>query len=258
MTWNWTSPVLTAGTHTIKVSAKDAWGHKTPDKVITVYGTGAIPADKSGIEPWMQYQDFPTGADSVAKVNVGTGNLVWRADLFDAPGRGLSTRGWLTFNSTERLNRLVDQYTQAGIGMSLGISSLTRLNEPLGVKTTDPTGRTGFISLIDSDGTKHDFYADGGNLGAFKAPAGVRGIYVGQSGNINERFLTHLIENGGRFTREELNLADRFQVLGGRTAREIAEQRKIDELGGVGSLLNVRNPIGRRRMHLMPQPYSRP
>lgn len=39
-----------------------------------------------------------------------------------------------------------------------------------------------------------------------------------------------------------------FAVTGGKTAREIAEQQKIDKLGGIGDLLlNQRNPIGPRR-----------
>jgi hypothetical protein len=88
---------------------------------------------------------------------------------------------------------------------------------------------------------------------------GARGTYVGQSGNITQRFSQHLIENGGRFTQAELNAAERFGVSGGKTAREIAEQQKIDEFpNGIDSLLNKRNPIGPRRFHVMPERYSRP
>jgi hypothetical protein len=84
-------------------------------------------------------------------------------------------------------------------------------------------------------------------------------MYVGQSGNITQRFSQHLIENGGRFTPDELNLAERFGVSGGKTAREIFEQHKIDEFpNGIADLLNKRNPIGPRRFHLMPEGYSRP
>ena len=85
-----------------------------------------------------------------------------------------------------------------------------------------------------------------------------RGTYVGQSGDITARFSQHLIENGGRFTQAELDAAERVAVTGGKTAREIAEQQKIDELGGVDALMNIRNPIGLRRLGLMPQPYLRP
>jgi hypothetical protein len=87
---------------------------------------------------------------------------------------------------------------------------------------------------------------------------GARGTYVGQSGNITARFSQHLIENGGRFTQAELDAAERIGVTSGKTAREIAEQQKIDELGGIDALLNIRNPMGSRRFGLMPQPYSRP
>ena len=60
-----------------------------------------------------------------------------------------------------------------------------------------------------------------------------------------------------RFTQAELNAAERFGVSGGKTAREIAEQQKIDELGGIGKLLNKRNPVGPRRFDLMPEGYAR-
>ena len=86
-----------------------------------------------------------------------------------------------------------------------------------------------------------------------------RGTYIGQSGNIVQRFSQHLIENGGRFTQDELNAAERFGVSGGKTAREIAEQQKIDEFpNGIDDLLNQRNPIGPQRFNLMPEGYSRP
>jgi hypothetical protein len=48
-----------------------------------------------------------------------------------------------------------------------------------------------------------------------------------------------------------------FVVPGGKSAREIAEQQKIDEFGGMRNLLNKRKPIGRGRLDLTPL-YSRP
>ena len=83
------------------------------------------------------------------------------------------------------------------------------------------------------------------------------GTYVGQSGDIDRRFAQHLITNGGRFTQTELDTAARIHVPGGKTAREIAEQLKIDSLGGKDTLLNVVNPIGPRRLYLMPSGYRR-
>jgi hypothetical protein len=40
-------------------------------------------------------------------------------------------------------------------------------------------------------------------------------------------------------------------VPGGKTAREIVEQRRIDELGGIEKLENKVNPIGPNRRHLL-------
>jgi len=85
---------------------------------------------------------------------------------------------------------------------------------------------------------------------------GSRGIYVGQSGNIPRRLAQH----ADRFTAAELANAERYAVSGGRTAREVAEQLKIDEFGGIrgGRLLNRLNPIGDRRLSLLPEGYVRP
>jgi hypothetical protein len=41
--------------------------------------------------------------------------------------------------------------------------------------------------------------------------------------------------------------------VGGKTAREVAEQLRILDRGGVGNLENIRNPIGPRRANLLPQ-----
>ena len=63
-------------------------------------------------------------------------------------------------------------------------------------------------------------------------------------------------ERSGRFTPEEIAAARRTEVTGGKTQREIAEQRRINDLtDGVGAssdkVLNIRNPIGPKRQHLM-------
>jgi len=47
-------------------------------------------------------------------------------------------------------------------------------------------------------------------------------------------------------------------VKGGKTALEIAEHKRIQELGGVKSkpgskTSNIRNPIGKNRVHLLDQ-----
>jgi hypothetical protein len=80
--------------------------------------------------------------------------------------------------------------------------------------------------------------------------------YVGQSGNMSGRLAQHVAS--GRFTQAEADAAETIGVSGGKTAREIAEQQKIDDLRDIGVRLgNKRNPIGCARLHLMPESYAR-
>ena len=71
--------------------------------------------------------------------------------------------------------------------------------------------------------------------------------YVGQSGNIPRRIGEHA--RSGKLPKG--NPVSTTEVLGGRTAREIAEQRRIDALGGIDNLENKINPIGPKRQHLL-------
>lgn len=72
--------------------------------------------------------------------------------------------------------------------------------------------------------------------------------YVGQSGNIEGRLAQHVAS--GKITTEAAKVAQKFEVLGGKTAREVAEQRTINGLGGIGKLENKVNPVG-GRMNLL-------
>jgi hypothetical protein len=84
----------------------------------------------------------------------------------------------------------------------------------------------------------------------FKAASGK--TYVGQSGDICARIEGHL--SSGKLLPEDLPSLQTTEVWGGKTAREIAEQQRIDELGGIrsGLLENIRNPIGPMRQNLLP------
>jgi hypothetical protein len=68
--------------------------------------------------------------------------------------------------------------------------------------------------------------------------------YIGQSGNIASRLAQHV--DNGFITQEAADSAQLFEVLGGKTSREVAEQALIDSNGGVGNLANTVNPIGGR------------
>jgi RHS repeat-associated protein len=81
--------------------------------------------------------------------------------------------------------------------------------------------------------------------------------YVGQSGNIPERLAQHGESGTGKFP--EGTKVSTTEVKGGKTAREIAEQKRIDQLGGVRSkpgsqTSNIRNPIGPKRKDLVNNP----
>ncbi len=75
--------------------------------------------------------------------------------------------------------------------------------------------------------------------------------YVGQSGDINRRLQQHI--KSGKLDPSNLDNVQRTHVPGGKTAREIAEQQRIDQLGGIrsGNLENKVNPIGPSRRHLL-------
>jgi len=103
-------------------------------------------------------------------------------------------------------------------------------------------------------------FATGGGAAARRVNEGIYridtpdGPYIGQSNNIDRRMTEHARDP--RFTQEQLDAASRTEVLGGKTQREIAEQRAIDHAtDGVGAssdkVLNKVNPIGPKRRHLM-------
>jgi hypothetical protein len=76
--------------------------------------------------------------------------------------------------------------------------------------------------------------------------------YVGQSGDIPNRVAQH--EASGKFASGTKVAAT--EVKGGKTAREVAEHNRIQQLGGVRSTpgsgtSNIRNPIGKNREHLL-------
>ena len=71
--------------------------------------------------------------------------------------------------------------------------------------------------------------------------------YVGQSRNIPSRLAQHA--RSGKLPPE--SEVSTTEVVGGKTAREIVEQRRINELGGIENVENERNPIGPKRRHLL-------
>lgn len=95
-----------------------------------------------------------------------------------------------------------------------------------------------------------------------EAPVVTEGIYefvsasgkvsVGQSVNISNRIAQHLAS--GKLLQADLATLRTTAVSGGKVVREVAEQLRINALGGISKLENVRNPIGKARAHLLGGP----
>jgi RHS repeat-associated protein len=182
---------LGEGAHTIEVLATDD-ANNVGRETATVYAVDleAVETSRLGLEDFFHYHSTETGAGSRVHVNADNGNVVWHSTPVVNPGRGLSSVLNLTYNSQDRGGFLAQQldsagspllgaplaelvglaYGEAGHGFSLGISGLTRLNEPLaGVATAMVTGE---IVMTDPDGTRHKF-TDPNHDGIFDEPPGV-------------------------------------------------------------------------------------
>lgn len=87
-----------------------------------------------------------------------------------------------------------------------------------------------------------------GVAGIYEFIATTGKTYVGQSSNIFQRLGQHIAS--GKL--DPTSTVQTTEVLGGKVTREVAEQLRINELGGIQNLENVRNPIGPSRQHLLP------
>jgi hypothetical protein len=87
--------------------------------------------------------------------------------------------------------------------------------------------------------------------GIYEFTASSGRTYVGQSGDIAARIEQHLAS--GKLNPAQLNTVRTTEVLGGKTAREVAEQLRIIERGGLENLENIRNPIGPARAGQLPR-----
>jgi RHS repeat-associated protein len=178
--WTFYPGRYSAGHHNVSVVSRDQLDHPSAAATYAVTGVAAPAAqsDNIGLEDWLTYDTTATGADSKAYVNVGTGNLVWQHTPIVNRGRGLSTFATLTYNSQEHLldaaplDITLLGYDQVGHGFSLGISGITRVNEPLDLKLAP----VGIVKLTDPDGTRHVFRAPTGSTqetAVYAPPPGV-------------------------------------------------------------------------------------
>ena len=174
--------------YTVRVIATDQLGHAATEEfdvyVMRPLGQAlSLLPDRLGLEDYWHYDSTATGAGTQAHTNLQTGNLVWQASPIVNPGRGLSTFANLTYNSQESqadalrpenlAGDLLGQYNEVGRGFSLGISGVTRLNEPLDLSQL----AAGKVTLTDADGTRHLFESPVGSPDfgeVFTPPPGVQ------------------------------------------------------------------------------------
>jgi RHS repeat-associated protein len=122
------------------------------------------------------------------------------------------------------------------------------------------SGAVGMLPIITGAavaGKLVTFASNADDLGdAAKATEGVYEVtaksgkgYVGQSSNIPRRLEEHVA--AGKITPQAAATAKTSPVTGGKTAREVAEQKRVNDRGGIRELENKRNPIGAKRRHLL-------
>jgi RHS repeat-associated protein len=109
-------------------------------------------------------------------------------------------------------------------------------------------GGQGAITLVTA-GTGSGSAVKTAQEGIYEFTASSGKTYVGQSSNIPQRLIQHI--NNGKLLAKDVQTVKTTTVTGGKVAREIAEQTRIDRLGGIKNLENVRNPIGPARSYLL-------
>ncbi|HWT92953.1 MAG TPA: RHS repeat-associated core domain-containing protein [Solirubrobacteraceae bacterium] len=125
----------------------------------------------SGLEEYLQFDSVSTGGGGRAHVNQTTGNLVWNLLPLVNAGRGLSTFANITYNSQTKVpDGTFTPYDEIGPNFSLGLSSITRVNEPLDITQADAATEPR-ITLVDPDGTRHVFRKHSSGL-YYVPPAG--------------------------------------------------------------------------------------
>jgi RHS repeat-associated protein len=164
-TWIFRPEQYPQGTYTVRVVAKDALGNTgQKDLKVNVGAQAANMRHSVGLEDFWNYETVETGAGTAAHVDLASGNVVWHSVPLVNPGRGLSTVMNVTYNSQvdpadAAKQGTVLEYDEAGRGFSVGVSGVTRLNEPLDVSKAGLGALGGDVVLTDADGTRHVFKA---------------------------------------------------------------------------------------------------
>lgn len=165
--------------------------------------------------------------------------------------RNKSLRNWMeNYDGTERVMERVHQMTREGDMIALETASFF---VPLGEIPIIAKLGEGALALFKlKRGLQVAEIGVQATEGIYQFTAASGKVYVGQSGNILERLAQHIV-SGKLLEGTQVQVTE---VLGGKLAREIAEQLRINELGGIYQngmkvLENIRNPIGAARQYLL-------
>gem|GEM_PF-2174972 len=110
-------------------------------------------------------------------------------------------------------------------------------------------GSQGAVTLMTAGASSGQAAKSMAQEGIYEFTGSTGKTYVGQSANIPRRITQHL--KTGKLPAQNIKTVKTTQVTGGKLAREIAEQTRIDKLGGVTNLENAKNSIGPARKYLM-------
>jgi RHS repeat-associated protein len=228
---------------------------KNPWSSISYFASGAAGGAISVVNPWIGGAVTATaniGVDA-AYVNIpkfnGFGDVAMyiggkALDGFGAAGAGSISK--FGYNLATKLG-WVQNVTVGGIST---ISKQVVAEKAFSVAGPSVTVTAAKVPITGLIGNSVNVAAKGGVQameGIYQFTAASGKTYIGQSGNIAARLEQHII-SGKLLPGTAVNTTE---VLGGKTVREIAEQLRINSLGGIKNLENLRNPIGKSRQYLL-------
>jgi len=201
-------------------------------------GGGIIEANSIPITP-NPHPAFDLGASNSENVGhftlgyeVGTGIGLVQSALEAVVGSGGEVGG-VVLDST-------------GVGAIAGV--------PVNVASAGVLVHSGIVGVRAAGNLSYALSKGKGTEGVYEFPEKGK-TYVGQSGNIENRLKQH----GKSGKLGEGVTPNTREVQGGKAAREVEEQTRINELGGTkgGNVTNERNPVGENRKDILPEGTAR-
>lgn len=187
-----------------------------------------------------RYTD-PTGAEGI-----GSDSLQETLNMGDATDTGPLTRSEEA-QAGEFIGSFIPVVSE-GLAIKGFVDHPSLLNAGIVAASLFDIG--GFVKGIGETGRAAAAPTKVATEGIYEFTAASGKTYVGQSGDIAARIDQHLAS--GKLLQKDLSTLRTTEVLGGKTAREVAEQLRINQLGGIENLENIRNPIGPARQYLLP------